>query len=704
MPQGASPNAPRGLLRPDNGLARRPKLALAWLATLPGEPGSPLRAEDSQALRQALRTRGRRPSLLTTFALVSLVPVALLGFGLSQYLEHQVRARAYADARQSAVLVATALQTQLTPYEFRYGLGQSDLSALDRTIAGLKASGVTGVTLWDRRGRVLYADDRSSIGHVYRPDPRLRRAFGGHVAAGMSPGDWSGKAYEVGVPLRFGDDGHVLGALELYLPYAPIQSAIASDVRTTYAFIGGGLLLLWISIFRLVAGASRKLRRQAEENERLALHDHLTGLPNRALFLDRLDHALRASTRTGSGVAVLLMDLDRFKEVNDTLGHHSGDLMLKELAHRLSGVVRPTDTIARLGGDEFALLLPNVTQPDAGVALAERIALALDDPFVIDGLPLEAEASIGIALYPDHGEDVETLLQRADVAMYMAKETKAHYAVYDADVDNYRPERLVLVAELRRAIENRELVLHYQPKATLVDGTVRGVEALVRWQHPERGLVPPDVFIPVAEHTGLIRPLTLFVVEEALQQCRRWREQGFELTVAVNVAMRNILDEEFPDELGRMLEKYGLPSSVLELELTETSVLADPPRAKEILQRLRDTGVSLAVDDFGTGYASLAYLSELPVDEIKIDRSFVMAMDREEQHARIVRSTIDLGRNLCLSVVAEGVESAEVWERLVELGCDSAQGYFLARPLPAAELTAWLDDRLPRHDLRAEVA
>jgi diguanylate cyclase (GGDEF)-like protein len=666
-----------------------------------GEPGSPVRAEDSEVLRRPRTSRGRRPSLLTTFALVSLVPVALLGLGLSQYLAHQVRSRAYADARQSAVLVATALQTQLTPYEFRHGLGQADLIALDRTIAGLKASGVSSVTLWDSRGRVLYADDRTSIGHSFRPSTRLRRAFGGRVAAGMSSGEWSGRTYEVVVPLRFGAGSGVLGALQLYLPYAPIQAAVASDVRTTYAFIVGGLALLWASIFRLVAGASRKLRRQADENERLALHDHLTGLPNRSLFLDRLDHALRACGRTGSGVAVLLMDLDRFKEVNDTLGHHCGDLMLKELARRLSVVVRPTDTVARLGGDEFALLLPSVAQPDAGVALAERIACALDDPFVIDGLPLEAEASIGIALYPDHGEDVETLLQRADVAMYMAKETKAHHAVYDAEVDNYRPERLVLVAELRRALENRELVLHYQPKATLADGAVRGVEALVRWQHPERGLVPPDVFIPVAEQTGLIRPLTFFVVDEALQQCARWQEQGFDLTVAVNVAMRNILDEEFPGEIERMLDRYGLHPSVLELELTETSVLADPPRAKEILQRLRDTGVSLAVDDFGTGYASLAYLSELPVDEIKIDRSFVMAMDREEQHARIVRSTIDLGRNLCLSVVAEGVESAEVWNRLAELGCDSAQGYFLARPLPAEELTVWLSDRLPR---QAEVA
>jgi diguanylate cyclase (GGDEF)-like protein len=653
-------------------------------------------------LRHLLRHRGRRPSLLASFALVSLVPVTLLGVGLSQYLQHQVRARAYADARRSAVLVATALQTQLTPYQLRYGLGQSDLIALDRTMAGLKASGVTSAELWDGRGRVLYADDRSTIGHAYRPSSRLRQALHGRVASGMEAGDWNGRVYEVVVPLRFGTGGRVLGALELYLPYAPIQAAVAHDVRTTYLLIGGGLLLLWMSIFRLVAGASRKLRRQAEENERLALHDHLTGLPNRSLFLDRVDHALRGSARTGSGVAVLLMDLDRFKEVNDTLGHHCGDLMLKELARRLAAVVRPTDTVARLGGDEFALLVPNLMQPDAGVALAERIGRALQEPFVVDGLPLEAEASVGIALHPQHGDDVETLLQRADVAMYVAKETKTHYAVYDPDADNYRPERLTLVGELRRAIENRELVLHYQPKATLVDGRVRGVEALVRWQHPERGLVPPDVFIPVAEHTGLIRPLTLFVVEEALKQCRQWREQGFELTVAVNVAMRNILDEEFPYELGRMLRRYGLGAEVLELELTETSVLADPPRAKQILQRLRDTGVSLAVDDFGTGYASLAYLSELPVDEIKIDRSFVMAMDREEQHARIVRSTIDLGRNLDLSVVAEGVESAAVWEQLVELGCDSAQGYFLAKPLPANELTTWLGGRLPRRDLTAE--
>jgi EAL domain-containing protein (putative c-di-GMP-specific phosphodiesterase class I) len=278
--------------------------------------------------------------------------------------------------------------------------------------------------------------------------------------------------------------------------------------------------------------------------------------------------------------------------------------------------------------------------------------------------------------------------------MYVAKETRAHYAIYDAHTDHYRPERLTLVGELRRALEEGELVLHYQPKATLADGDVRGVEALVRWQHPERGLVPPDVFIPVAEQTGLIRPLTLFVVERALRQCRAWREQGLDLTVAVNVAMRNILDDRFPDELADLLQQHRLEPETLELELTETSVLADPPRAKAILQRLRDAGVKLAVDDFGTGYASLAYLSELPVDEIKIDRSFVMAMDREEQYARIVRSTIDLGRNLRLSVVAEGVETSEVWSQLAELGCHSAQGYFLARPLPAEELTPWLRERL----------
>ena len=654
----------------------------------------------------ALLPKGfRRPSLLTTFALVSLVPLAVLGYGLSSYLKHQVRSRAYGDARQSAALVAAALQTQLTPYQLRNGLGQSDLLGLDRTVEGLKSRGVVDVRLADRRGRVLYSLDRASIGHIDARSPQQQAAAAGRLVAdrtnidpsglGMAPHDWT---YTVWVPLRFGGQGAVRGVLELYLPEAPISSAIASDVQTTYWLIGGGLLLLWISLYRVVAGASRKLRRQAEENARLALHDQLTALPNRTLFRDRVEHALVTAERAGNLVALLLMDLDRFKEVNDTLGHHCGDLMLKELATRLTGLTRPGDTVARLGGDEFALLVPDVPHPDAVTGLADRITRALQEPVLVDGLPLEVEASVGISFYPDHGEDVETLLQRADVAMYVAKETNAHFAVYDAHTDHYRPERLVLVGELRRAIEEGELVLHYQPKATLADGEVRGVEALVRWQHPERGLVPPDVFIPVAEQTGLMRPLTLFVVESALRQCRAWREQGIDLTVAVNVAMRNILDERFPDELSHLLAKFGLEPAVLELELTETSVLADPPRAKAILHRLRETGVKLAVDDFGTGYASLAYLSELPVDEIKIDRSFVTAMDTDERYARIVRSTIDLGRNLSLSVVAEGVETGEVWSRLTDLGCHSAQGYFLARPLPAEELMPWLTERASRAD------
>jgi diguanylate cyclase (GGDEF)-like protein len=642
----------------------------------------------------------RRPTLLTTFALVSLVPLALLGYGLSGYLKHQVRKRAYADARQSAALVAAALQTQLTAYEIRHGLGQSDLIGLDQTVDGLEASGVADVRVSDRRGKVLYSQDRATIGHPSARSPQQQAAAHGELVAGRAKidanplgGTAEGWTYAVWVPLRFGGEGAVRGVLELYLPEKPISTAIASDVQTAYWLIGGGLLLLWISLYRVVAGASRKLRRQAAENARLALHDQLTSLPNRTLFRDRVEQALRANDRDGGMVALLLMDLDRFKEVNDTLGHHCGDLMLKELAARLGRLTRSGDTVARLGGDEFALLVPAVPSPEVVTGLAERITRALQEPVLVDGLPLEVEASVGISFYPDHGDDVETLLQRADVAMYVAKETKAHYAVYDAQTDHYRPERLVLVGELRRAIEEGELILHYQPKATLSDGKIRGVEALVRWQHPERGLVPPDVFIPVAEQTGLIRPLTLFVVEQALRQCREWREQGLDLTVAVNVAMRNILDERFPEELSLLLAEQGLEPAVLELELTETSVLADPPRAKAILLRLRETGVKLAVDDFGTGYASLAYLSELPVDEIKIDRSFVMAMDRDVRYARIVRSTIDLGRNLALSVVAEGVETGAVWSQLADLGCHSAQGYFLARPLPAQELTPWLQER-----------
>ena len=439
--------------------------------------------------------------------------------------------------------------------------------------------------------------------------------------------------------------------------------------------------------------AEVQLKQQAELNRHQALHDSLTGLPNRLLFHDRVHQALVVARREDTELALLIMDLDRFKEINDTLGHSSGDRLLIDVGRRLQETLRATDSIARLGGDEFGLLLPGSAALSVREAV-ERIRLAVDRPFVLDGLPMQVEASIGIALFPTHGNDVDTLVQHADVAMYVAKNANLGYAIYDPTVDRRETSSLNLVGELRRAIDEGELILHYQPKVSIRSGAVAGVEALVRWQHPVRGLIFPDEFIPVAQGTSLIGPLTLHVIDEALRQCQLWRKAGHELSVAVNVSSRNLIDVDFPDDVAALLTKWGLPAEVLELEITETAIVADLFRAKVVLERLGAIGLRLSVDDFGTGYSSLAYLKRLPINELKIDRSFITNMTTSEDDAVIVRSIIDLGRNLGLDVVAEGVESAEVWECLERLGCDIAQGYYMSRPIPPDEITSWLE-RLP---------
>jgi diguanylate cyclase (GGDEF)-like protein/PAS domain S-box-containing protein len=439
--------------------------------------------------------------------------------------------------------------------------------------------------------------------------------------------------------------------------------------------------------------AEEALLRQSELNEHQALHDGLTGLPNRTLFRDRIEQSIAMARRESAQLAVAMLDLDRFKDVNDSLGHHAGDALLVELARRLRGVLRSSDTVARLGGDEFGVLISKPRSTRDVAVVIEKVRAALEQPVTVDGLALPAEGSIGIAMFPDHGHDVDTLLRHADVAMYSSKDEKSGYAFYDSSRNDSDPTRLTLVSELRRAIEERELVLYYQPKAALANGAVRSVEALLRWNHPTRGLVGPDDFIPLAQQTGLIKPLTLFVLDEALSQCRAWEEDGMSLAVAINVSIRNLLDAHFPELVRTLLEKWGVDPGMLELEITESTVLSDPVRTKRVLDRLSAMGVVLSIDDFGTGYSSLSYLSQLPVNEIKIDRSFVMNMAENSGDAVIVRSTIDLARNLGLQVVAEGVETEQAWDELNELGCTLAQGYYLSRPTPAAELTEWLRSR-----------
>jgi diguanylate cyclase (GGDEF)-like protein len=441
--------------------------------------------------------------------------------------------------------------------------------------------------------------------------------------------------------------------------------------------------LLWIPLVAIELGG-----RQAVINQHQATHDTLTGLPNRAHLHDRLAGALQRAAEDGTLVGVLMMDLDGFKEINDTLGHHHGDLLLQRVAERLRDETRPTDLVARLGGDEFALLLPCPTDVEDCAAVARRVLGGLEGPVSVHGVDLDVRASVGIAVSPLHASDVDSLLSCADMAMYHAKENRSGWAVYDEQFNQHTPERLALVADLRRGIERDELLLHYQPKIDLADGRLRGVEALVRWQHPERGLMPPAEFVGLSEHTGLVRPLTHWVVREALAQARRWREQGLAVPVAVNLSVR-ALSRDVAGEIGVLLEESGAPGSWLELEITETTMMADPREGLEALEALAAMGIRLSVDDFGTGFSSLGYLKRLPVKEIKIDRSFVTEMDRSPSDRAIVRSTIDLARHLGLEVVAEGVETEAVLAELRRLGCASAQGFLISRPMDGDAVLAW---------------
>ncbi|MBN2331719.1 MAG: EAL domain-containing protein [Deltaproteobacteria bacterium] len=421
-----------------------------------------------------------------------------------------------------------------------------------------------------------------------------------------------------------------------------------------------------------------------------ATHDSLTELPNRVLLHDRLQQALSAAQRQQSQLAVLIMDLDNFKEINDTLGHFNGDIILKQVATRLQGTIRNLDSVARLGGDEFAILLPKLASERDLPLVVKKLQQALKPSFQVSGLNLDVHASIGIALFPEHGNDVDTLMQRAEVAMYAAKREKSGILQYSRKLDHYSPRRLTLLAELRQAIEQQELLLFYQPKVDLKTNKILEVEALARWQHPEHGLMPPDDFIPLAERTGLIRPLTNMVIDQSLKQVAAWQAAGYDLGVTINISARVLLDPQFPDMLIGMMAAHRINPDHIVLEITETTIMVDHERAMEVLTRLQNIVVRLSIDDFGTGYSSLAYLKQLPVHELKIDKSFVMNMADNHDDAVIVKIIIELGHHLGLKVTAEGVETDTVLEQLKELTCDVAQGFLISRPLPADELMASL--------------
>ncbi|MEY2400568.1 MAG: hypothetical protein QOJ08_679 [Ilumatobacteraceae bacterium] len=473
---------------------------------------------------------------------------------------------------------------------------------------------------------------------------------------------------------------------------ARLQRLEALARRLTPLVFFAGLLLAG-TLASITRGHRRILDVERGQAVHDSLHDALTGLPNRTLLADRFGQALRADARNGTSTGLLLIDLDRFKEINDTFGHHYGDELLTQVGPRLTGAVREVDTVARLGGDEFAVLLPGVRSVDAATAIAAKLRASLEAPFHVEDVDLDVEASVGVVLSGEHGDDTSTLLQRADIAMYVAKTQDVGVSVYDPSADGNSPAKLALLGDLRRGLDRGELVLHYQPKVSISTGEVVGAEALVRWQHPDRGLIFPDDFIPLAEHTGLIGPLTRYVLNTALAQARSWIDAGRTMSVSVNLSARNLLDDRLPAQVTELLTANGVAAELLELEVTESAIMTEPVRAQHILERLSALGVRISIDDFGVGYTSLGQLKTLPVSELKIDRSFVMTMIEDRSNAVIVNSVVDLGHNLGLTIVAEGVEDEHAMAALADFGCDVAQGYHLSRPMPVDAFDTWCTGR-----------
>ncbi len=642
----------------------------------------------------------RQMTLTRQVALMSLVPIVALGLILARVLQAQIVSRALADADQSAQLIARiGIQPRLTPSDLRNGLSAAGVRGLDEQ---LRARSVTRdlarIKIWNTKDQVVYSDDHSLIGRTLTPSDDLLHALAGRPddAEVVTPSLHTETASEVGlgqlvevyVPLRFAASGPPAGAFEIYLSYRPIAAVLTRDKRMIVLLIAIGLGLLWSILYRIVVRASRRLLQHAAENDRLARYDQLTGLPNRTRFIEAIEDSVRGAKRRTDAVAVLLVDLDRFTDINNTLGTANGDLVLREVARRLRAGVSDDALVARLAGDGYAVLLPEAPDVSGALAVAGAIQVGLEAPIVLDDVEVSVEASIGIATMGEHADTPNLLLQRADAALAHGKARHSGIEVYSPECDHFDAAGLTLLSEVRGALARGEFVLHYQPQIELASGRIAGVEALVRWEHPVHGLLAPPKFIPLIEQTALIGPLTLRLIDQALAQLVAWRELGIELRVSVNLSARNLLDAELPRLIAEILDRHRVAPDRLVVEVTESAAMDDPRRAVAVLAVLRDMGVGVSVDDFGTGNASIEYLAKLPASEIKIDRSFITDILEDARAEAIVRSTIDLARNLELTVVAEGIETEAVLNHLTALGCHTGQGYFIARPQPASQLTA----------------
>ncbi len=640
--------------------------------------------------RLSLRAHGESVRrLFLVYALVSLVPVVALGAVLFAVLHRADDRRGLAEARAESDLIArTAIAPLLSGADLRSGLSSADQRALSRTVKlAVESKDVLRLRIHDLDGRVLFTDDGSGTrGPV---EDEVRDAAGGEVVASLTRlnadsndvGPVGPPVVEIYRPLVAAESGRRIGVLELYLPYAPIAAQVSADRRTVTVTLGAGLALLWLVLLGVSASVIRRLRRQLDRSRYLAAYDALTALPNRATFLA----AVGAAADDGA-VAVAVVDLDEFKHINDALGHRNGDELLVGLADRLRSALSGEAVVARLGGDEFGVLICDAERRDV-MGLLTTMRRAIGTPMEIAGVPLVLEASVGVAFAPDDGRTGAMLLQRAGTAMRVAKEHQLGVVRYRPDHDTFDAAALALVADLRRAIEADELVLHYQPKVSLSDGTVTGLEALVRWQHPTLGLLYPDSFIPIAERTELIDHLTRWVLRRAVDDLHTIDPSG-RMRVAVNVSARSLTRGDLADDVLTAVAAADLRPDRLVVEITETALMSDPVAAAHTLSRLHSAGVGVSIDDFGAGQTSLSYLVTLPVSEVKIDKIFVMSMLAEPRKEAIVRSVIELGHSLGFVVTAEGVENRAVVDRLRQLACDTAQGYHLSRPVPIAQVAA----------------
>jgi diguanylate cyclase len=649
------------------------------------------------------------------YSIILLLPILGLGALLSQMSRAEADRNAIASAVAQAHIVArSGIEPQLQGHSLVEGLRPTERTGVAAASNALLRSGVAlQLRLRDSDGRVVFDAEfpGQDVGETNLEDGVVRASRGEIVSLRTTVGaDIIGgrqtdttPAIELYMPLYSSvDDAKafgVLGVLEVHVPFSQISAARNASQHRIYFALLGALLALWVVLATIVWSVTRRIQRQSDAHRHLALHDPLTGLPNRTLFADRVGQAIAAARREGRDVSVAIVDLDRFKEVNDTLGHANGDELLRTVANRIRLSLRPADTVARLGGDEFGLVLPGVSG-DAARNVLQRIQAALGEEISIEGVPVAPEASIGWCEWPHQADTLDSLQRNADLALYSAKEGNSEIVRYDDHMLHADPTRVALVAELRRAINGSELELHYQPKIDMKSHSTIGFEALVRWRHPHRGLVPPDEFIPVAESTGLIAPLTRWVLETALRQVAAWGDATGEMSIAINISARNLRDPDLTEWIIGQLAEHRIRPSRLILEITETAVTTDQTRAALHVAQLQAAGICVSLDDFGQGYTSLSQLARLGIGELKIDRGFVQAMQNSTKDHAIVASVIALGHQLGLRVVAEGVENVGVLETLQGLGCDFAQGFHIAKPLTAGTIPSYLANRA--EDNRAE--